>query len=393
MQKKHRIISIIALLLMVSVYFSVIPLSRFPVSAVDTSEENEASLRKKLEQLKKDQDEIINRLNEAKNGISDTERTKENLDALATSTQTEIDLSEQLIEEYDGKIKQKEQEIVDMENYIDERFALMMDRLRFSYEDGNATYLALILSADNLSEFLSNSERVESMMEFDESLMNELSVKLKVLGDEKTILQNTRDEQAELKETLIQKKADYVERAEKARAYIRQLQADQEKYDEELRKIEAEEEAASAAIEKIIEERKKTVNAPAATGEYIWPVPGHTWVSSYFGNRTLNDRPNFHRGIDIPAPTGTPIYACNSGTVIKSTWHYSWGNYIVIDHGGGISTLYAHCSRLLVSEGDVVNRGDLIAKVGETGNAYGAHLHLEYMINGKLKNPLNYVGK
>ena len=396
LQKKHRIISIAALAIAAVLCFCSFPLFQLGVSAeIDTSEENEAALKAKLEALQKEQSDIKDRLESAKSDISSTEEKRAALDALVTSTQTEIELSEQLIDEYEGKIFLKEKEIAEMEKTIDDRFELLMERLRFSYEDGTATYLALILSADSLKEFLSNSERVESMVEFDKSLMNELAVKLKLLDEEKAALENTKSDQERLRESLIDKKADLEAQVSKANEYILQLRSDEEKLEAELEKVKKEEDSANEEIRKILEERAKTVNPPEAEGDYIWPLPkSYTWISSPYGNRELYGRPNLHRGIDIPAPQGTDIYACNSGVVVRSTWHYSWGNYIVIDHGGGIATLYAHCSRLLVSDGESVERGSVIAKVGETGEAYGAHLHLEFWINnGKHTNPLNYVSK
>ncbi len=390
--KTHRLFSIAAFFIAAALCFTILPITRLDLMAeVDTSTENEAALRAKLSALQKEQDEIKQKLQEAKNDLGNTEKRKENLDALSASTSAEIDYSEQLIEEYDQKVRTKQAEISDMEDYIDRRFETTMQRLRFSYEDGAATYLDLILSSDSLTDFLSSTERVESMMEFDRSLMDERSAKLKALSDERTVLQNTLDEQVALKATLEEKKAELDSQLKDAQDLISQLRSDEQKYAAEYEKIKAAENAANDEINRIIAERQKTLNTPAATGDYIWPVPGRTYISSPFGHRDLYGKDDYHRGIDIPAPQGTPIVACNSGTVIKATWHYSWGNYIVIDHGGGYATLYAHCSRLLVSEGDNVSRGDLIGKVGETGNAFGAHLHLEFSINGKLVNPLNYV--
>ena len=379
--------------LIAALCITVIDLGRVAVNAVDTGESSEAAVRARLEQLQKDQEEIKDKLDETKNGIADNETKRANLDALIVSTQTEIELSEELIAEYDEKIRVKKAEIADLEKSIDDRFDMMMERLRFSYEEGNATYLALIISSDSLSDFLSNSERVESMMDFDRSLMKELAEELQKLDDERAALENTLADQKALKASLEQKKADLEKQVDEANAMIEQLRADEKRYEEEEARIKAAEDEANEEIRRIIEERQRTINAPPAAGEYIWPVPGHTRISSPFGHRELYGKDDFHRGIDIPAPQGTPIYACNSGTVIKSTWHYSWGYYIVIDHGGGYSTLYAHCSRLLVSEGDTVERGDMIGKVGETGNAYGAHLHLEFWVNGKLKNPLDYINR
>ncbi len=122
----------------------------------------------------------------------------------------------------------------------------------------------------------------------------------------------------------------------------------------------------------------------AGSGALAWPVPEYTGTTSEFG---------YHRGLDITAPLGTAIYACDSGTVVEAGWHWSWGNYILINHGNGMTTRYAHCSQLSVVAGTDVAKGTLIGLVGNTGVSYGNHLHLEVEVNGSLTNPRNYVSQ
>ena len=128
-------------------------------------------------------------------------------------------------------------------------------------------------------------------------------------------------------------------------------------------------------------------------GTFMWPVPlSNTSVSSECSWRTnpFSGKSEFHNGIDIPAPFGTDVYASNGGTVIKATYHYSYGNYIMIDHGGGYVTLYAHNSKLLVAVGDKVTKGQVIAKVGSTGDSTGNHCHFTVYLNGEIVNPRKF---
>ena len=119
-----------------------------------------------------------------------------------------------------------------------------------------------------------------------------------------------------------------------------------------------------------------------------FPAPSYTRVSSRYGYRSSG----FHGGVDLAAPGGSPILAARAGKVLTATYHYSYGNYVIVDHGGGISTLYAHASKLLVKKGQTVKKGQQIAKVGTTGNSTGNHLHFEVRINGKRTNPEPYIG-
>lgn len=120
-------------------------------------------------------------------------------------------------------------------------------------------------------------------------------------------------------------------------------------------------------------------------GGFVFPVPNSPYSSRGYA-------PGGHRGLDINAAAGTGIYACQTGTVVSAGWHYSWGYNVVIDHGDGVQTLYAHCSALYVSAGEQVGQGGLIAAVGSTGDSTGNHLHLELSVNGHLVDPVGYVG-
>ena len=128
----------------------------------------------------------------------------------------------------------------------------------------------------------------------------------------------------------------------------------------------------------------------AGSGDFIWPLPSGGYVSCNFGDSDPGGRP--HYAMDCAIAYGTPIYACASGTVVTASSHSSYGNYVVIDHGGGIATLYAHCSGLAVSAGQSVQQGQVIGYVGSTGYSTGNHLHLEFRVNGQKVNPRNYIG-
>jgi len=391
--RKRFIAALAAFVIAVSAVFAAIPLGLPELAAAtDTSKDKEAELKAQLKSAQQQQADAKAKLENAKKGVANAEKEKEYLDSVISSTQTEIDLTNELIEEYDGKIKTKEAEIVAKQDDIDLKFDQMMTRLRFIREEGTATYLEMILHADSLTDFLTGLDRVGSLMDFDRSLMVELSSQLKVLKDEKVVLESIRTEQEELKTTLSAKVEDLNDQLDAQNAYIARTLASEEEYQKEYEKAKAAEKEANAQIEKLLAERQKSSSGPYWGGEFIWPVDAkYRRISSPYGWRNLWGRSDFHLGIDIPGAYGSNIYASNGGTVVVATYHYSYGNYIVIDHGGGYSTLYGHNSKLLVKVGDKVNQGDVIAKMGSTGNSSGNHCHFEVRINGKTQNPLNYV--
>lgn len=381
----------LAFLLCVTSVFVFVP-SNEVEAAIDTSKEAETALKDKIAALQKEQKDLKAKLQAAENNIEEQQNKKQYLDSLISSTESEIETATALIAEYESKIVTKNAEIEAMEADIEDNYNDMMGRLRFSYEQGNASYLELILESENMADFLSNTDRVQSIMDFDKALMDELTAQLNLLENERTVLTNTLEDQKTLEESLSNKKVDLEDQKNKADAYITQLQADEKAYAAEYEKAKKAEKEANSQIEKLLAERQKSENQQYWGGDFIWPVPKNiTRISSYFGWRILWGRSDYHLGIDIPAAAGTDIYASNGGTVVTATWHYSYGYYVLIDHGGGFATLYAHNSRLLVKAGDVVEQGDVIAKMGTTGSSSGNHLHFEVRKNGKVQNPLNYV--
>ena len=385
---KIRKLSIfMAVIMCLSAFFVGIPQTA-QVNAAEKKTEEE--LEAEIEQYKAEQESLQAKIDAADDSIEAAQEKKSYLDQLITAATEEISATEELISEYTAKIEAKEAEIAQKENEISEKFDQMMVRLRYSYEEGDASYLELIFDAKDMSTFLSNVDNVSAMMDFDQSLMEEITEQLTALQNEKIALSNILSEQEQLEDELETKKENLKGQKEESDALIQQLKSDQEVYAAELKKAKAAEEASQEELDKLI----RSSNAQAWGGAYIWPVPkGYTRISSGYGWRVLWGYSDFHRGIDIPVPTGTEIYASAGGTVVTATYHYSWGNYVLINHGNGYLTLYAHNSSLCVRAGDVVDQGDVIAYAGSTGSSSGSHCHFE-VLNGSISNtcsPLNFV--
>ncbi len=164
--------------------------------------------------------------------------------------------------------------------------------------------------------------------------------------------------------------------------------------EEKIRQLEAEIKRKEEEARKAAEAAGKTYNTVSLGNiNFIWPCPSSSRITSYFGGREspTEGASSNHQGIDIGASTGSSILAAAAGTVVVSTYSYSAGNYIMLSHGGGVYTVYMHCSQLLVSEGETVSQGQTIAKVGSTGYSTGPHLHFGVRSGGQYLNPLAYV--
>ena len=302
-----------------------------------------------------------------------------------------MQVAQAMIDELDGKIETKNAEIAAMEKKIEERWQTYKDRMVVIADDGNLSYLEMLLDAGSLDSFFSNYDAIASIVEYDHQVMKEYKDTVESLNRSKEELAVAQETQEATIATLEQDEKYLEEASAQVDGLLGELKKQKEEYEQNYAYYKAEEERISAELQEYMRQQA-TQNPVYIGGAYIWPLNGYTNVSSGFGNRDLGFLADFHRGIDIPADAGTPIMACNGGTVVRSEYHYSWGNYVLIDHGNGQSTLYAHMTATAVSAGATVSQGDVIGYVGQTGNAYGNHLHLEYWINGVITDPYAMFG-
>jgi murein DD-endopeptidase MepM/ murein hydrolase activator NlpD len=254
----------------------------------------------------------------------------------------------------------------------------------------NKSPLELFVESKNFSEFFSRLELMSLVKKNDEKLIQEIS-----LGKENTEIQKQTkllelDEKASQLKKLNVKVSDIKTSRSK-------VESDIEAEKERLKQAEKKEDemiALSKQLEKKITQLMDA-NAKYVGGVMKWPTPGYTRVSSPYGMRIhpIYKVKKMHTGIDIDAPSGAKIIAANSGKVILAGWNGGYGNCVIIDHGSGLATLYAHQSKILVSVGDKVNKGDTIGKVGSTGLSTGPHLHFEVRKGGQTTNPIPYVKK
>lgn len=318
---------------------------------------------------------------------------KAELDTYLETVNRQMEATNLLIEELENSIAAKTEEIEKNTAAYNETYQKFLDMMVLTYEEGDASYIGLILGADSLGDFLSRLERVSSMLEYNRTIMTELDATGKQLDADKAALDEAYALQAQALADYEAAAADYQEKCDDVNSQISALALDQSAAQKELAKIQAQEAELDKELEAYLVELQKKNQGTLEEGEWGWPLPlsSGAYCSSVYGYRILYGVWDYHRGWDLACWLGTDIYAAKSGTVVISTYHYSYGNYVVIDHGGGISTVYAHCSKLLVSVGDKVEKGDLIAKVGTTGNSTGYHLHFEFRKNGQHTDPFEFI--
>lgn len=319
----------------------------------------ESSLRDDLSDVKQEQDELSKQMSDIEQDVKDVKAKVDDLTA-------KINESAQEIAETEDKIEKKEKEMKKQEKNLNARLKVM-------YKSGSLGFIDVLLGSGSISEFVSNVEIIKRIYENDVEVLETLEREQKELEATKAELKKKRASLASQKEELAAEKADL---------------------EEKKAALKKEEDALKAEADRLTSEIKKLTdqNSKYVGGEFTWPCPASTYITSSFGNR-LHPILNtwiYHTGVDIGCSSGKDILAAASGTVIMASWYGGYGNCVMIDHGGGIVTLYGHASELCVSDGQSVSRGQVIAKVGSTGRSTGPHLHFEVRKNGEYVNPMSY---
>ena len=375
--------------------------------------------KKKVSSMEEEKKKVESTLKELEGKKSDTaayvKELDRNLSALAgelTKLEGDISQKEEQIEE--AKVELETAKITENRQYED-----MKLRIQYMYENGQTGLLESMMQSESIAELLNRAEYASQITSYDRKMLEEyrktrqeVALKEEALKTEHqellTLQDSTKAKQSSVKTLMASKEAElasYETKIASAQGEIDQYNADIKAQEEHMARVEAEirrkeEEARKAEEARRAEEAKK--NQSSAGGDstvkkgntnFIWPCPASGRISSAFGDRSspTEGASTNHKGIDIPAPSGSSIVAAADGKVVISTYSYSAGNYIMIDHGGGLTTVYMHCSQLLVKEGETVKQGQTIAKVGSTGYSTGPHLHFGVRSGGSYVNPSGYV--
>ena len=373
-------------------------------------EEEKEDNGEELDKLEEERQQTLEAIDDLKDSINSVQKDIDNLKAEKNSIQSYINqLDRQMnsltkeISVFENKIQTKMTDIENTKKALeeakiacDEQYDSMKMRIQFIYENPSASLFEMLCSSKNIAEFINRADYVASMSGYDRDMMNRLiETKEEIAVKEETLeaeLEELEMMQAELESqkkkvnaSINSKKGELTAKASE----LNDASSEQSGYKTEL---EEQEKLLNEIEEQIARAANPDAYEGSATG-FVWPCPGYTRISSYFGPRpqpTAGASTN-HKGVDLAAPYGTAILASAAGKVTTSTYSKSAGNYIVIAHGSGMSTVYMHCSALLVSVGQVVEQGQVIAKVGSTGYSTGNHLHFGVIKNGTYVNPMGYV--
>ena len=341
-----------------------------------------------LQNKNKQKDQIQTELNQSKKDLEAVQAELSALEQKIYQASIEINNLTAELNETKEEIVKGLEELEKLKKDIEKQNDDLNARLRSMYKNGDVGLLSVIFGSSSMSDVLTNMDMVQRIYNADADLLASIQAQYDLVDEQNKKLEALKDQLEAQQAVIAERKAALEADEAEARAKRNALQADADSLQKQYDAVKKEADAISETI-KVLQSQ----NTEYIGGAMCWPSQASTRITSPFGWRYLSllGGRNYHTGVDIGAAGGTNILAANSGKVIKAGWNNSYGYMVMIDHGGGIVTLYAHSSKLLVKTGDVVARGQVIALIGSTGMSTGNHLHFEVRVNGAYKNPLNYI--
>lgn len=348
--------------------------------------------------LQTQQQELQNQINDATGELEDVQdelsenlQQVQKLDEKIEASQTELDELNTKITELQTSIDEVGEKLKVAEERYNRQKEILEVRLVAMYETSDTQYLDVILSSRSVSEFLSNYFLITELASYDTELLEDMKAQKDEIELDKKKLDATQEQYATIKQNQT-KTAKILENTKIVREnYIAKL-SDKEK--DIQAKIDEYNARFTEVNNEILSLALQGIDTKYIGGELAWPIPGYTRITSKYGMRThpITGVYKLHTGVDVSAPTGANFVAANDGIVVKAEYNSAYGNMVIIDHGGGVSTLYAHGSEIMVQVGQTVKRGEtVVLKVGSTGYSTGPHAHFEVRLNGVTTDPLPYI--
>ena len=388
---RRFVVLVLAAMMLVPVAEQLVQANQTSAAKVTKAEIN--ALKSDADKLAQEKKELANQLKEIRADKSQAQSQKNLLEQQINVIQSEIDNINAQIGKYDELISVKQDEVNETQSRTDEQYALFCQRIRAMEEEGEISYWSIILGSSSFAEMLDNFMMVEEIIEYDNSVMEALAALKQQLETEQKELEDAKTQQEAAKAVQVAAQDELEARQAEVDSVISEISAQEDKLEAAEAALKKEANAMDAKIKELERQYANQIaNVPSESG-YLWPLPA-SWntLSSLYGSRKhpITGRPNNHTGIDIPASAGTNIYAAKSGVVTTSTYNRSYGNYVVVSHSDGTSTLYAHMKKRNATVGQTVKQGAVIGYVGTTGSSTGNHLHFEVRVNGNRTDPVNY---
>jgi len=376
-----------------------------PIHAAASSSDQKAASTS-LKEAEKEKEALEEELEAARQAVSDLKESKGNVEEKLAALNTRLMNISERITTLEGQLEEKNQDISETQDELEaakqvqnQQYEDMKLRIQFMYENSQTTYMQLLLEAKDITSLLNSVEYISEIQRYDRQKLQEYTEMVEYIAGVEEQLKQDYEELQDMKASVEEEKAsvaalmkqketelasianDITDAQSEADYYAAEIQA-QEELIAEIKRIEAEKAAAGKE------------NHPYTGGVFTWPCPSSTRVTSDYGTRTspTSGASTNHKGIDIGAAGGADIVAAAAGTVTSAAYSSAAGNYVMIDHGGGLYTVYMHASALLVSPGQEVSAGQVIAKVGSTGISTGNHLHFGVSLNGSYVSPWSYLG-
>lgn len=391
MKHMRRILSLLMALLLV---FALAPAETLVPVAHAVTQEQIDTLKGAAKELANESSKLKLQLAELKDQRTSAIQRKNLLDQQIDLTVQQIDNTEKQISGFETMLAQTAYELEENRKQEETQYAIFCERARVMEEAGSSSYWEVLFKADSFSDLLSRLSDVQEVMNYDQGVLDQLRQLKEDIRAKQAEQEDLMAQSEEAKAALEAHKLELDQQYAEAEALVAEIQANVDEYQDQLDELNAEREQIQAEIVKKSNELAQQMNMTATKGGYIWPETVSRRITSPMGSRNtgIPGASTNHKGVDIGGVGYTTnVLATKAGVVITSKLSSSYGNYVVISHGPGNTTLYAHMSSRSVKEGDTVTQGQVIGVTGNTGISRGAHLHYEITENGSRVNPLDYL--
>lgn len=392
-----RVYSIIALILVILMVLSLI--SGLFVSSFNAEASSISSMQSELDEIAKQKEKLEKELNVISEKKEEELQKKNIIDEQINATQSEINVLNKMLSTLDDQLESAEEQLEEAEGLLNEQLQLSKDRIRSAYEQGDASFLEILIGSKSLYDFISKVEIVSQINAKDREVIANVKKNKEIIETKKEEIKENKQKNEEAVSELSKKEASLEKKQAASDKLLDEINSDEQAKKRAVLEAEAAEEQLQSEIRAALQAAASSSGSQSSdvidTGDFRWPLDSkYRNITSEFGYRVhpTTGVYKLHTGVDIASSgiNGSSIYAAKGGTVMKAGYNRGYGNYVLINHGDGYATLYGHASSLCVSAGQVVEKGTVLGYVGSTGYSTGPHLHFEIIKDGDYVDPISY---